>query len=1599
MSRKLMLSAVIFLFCLSPIFAGSVNLGTNVDDISVTVQESNSEKTVIRYEIGSYLQEPVQIDNLEYQVIGLIDEGIIQEKGAPSLPRISRSIIIPDEDRTEIKILESEYVEFTNVQVAPSKGNLTRQVNPADIPYKFGDTYSVDAFYPSETATLRDPYILRDYRGQVIDINAVQYNPVTKTLRIYTAIVVEVYSAGAGQVNTIPYRKNNSVLIEEFDKTYNRHFINYAYQTDKYTHLVDRGDMLIITYDSYHDAMLPLVNWKIQKGIKTTILDISAVGNNTTSIKNTIQSYYDDPDYNLAWVLLVGDHAQITSLSSGGGASDPSFVLLAGSDSYPDAFIGRFSAESVAHVETQVERTVAYESNPQGSDWFHKATGIASDEGSGVGHNGEADYTHMGYIRDDLLSYDYDVVDELYDPGASSSQVTSALNSGRGFINYVGHGSNTAWSTTGFSNTGVNALTNADKLPFIISVACVNGNFASTTCFGEAWLRATHNGSPTGAVGAYMSSINQDWVPPMHAQDESTDLLIAEVVTTFGGLCFNGSMKMIDLSGSSGIEMYETWHIFGDPSLQLWTDNPATMTVNHDDVFLIGLTEVSVEVSGVENALCAVTYNNEILGRGYTDATGTATIAFEGELPVGASVTLTVTAFNFLPYTTGITVITPDGPYLVYDLNDIDDFAGNNNGMVDYGETVGLGVQLKNVGPDAALAVGATLATGDSYVTITDGTESFGDIAGDNGTGYVSGAFEFSVAANVPDGHIISFDLTMTDGNDSTWVSSFSVTAHAPVLNFQAVTIDDASGNNNGVFDPGESVNISVAIGNTGSGEANGVTATLTESDTYISILDGAGSFDDIVSAGSAENTMDMFSADADGGCPRGHEVTFTIDVSAVNGFTTQLQFTTIIGDRVVFHSDDFSFNQGWTGLGGNAEWTIGVATGGSGADSYGSADPAIDHSPTGDNGVMGNDLTAGSGGDYTGGLSTTYWATSPVIDCGDFNGCTLEFWRWLGVEQNSYDHAYFEVYNGTSWVQLFANGSSTIDESSWTEQSYDVSAYADSNSNFMIRFGFGGTDGSMNWCGWNIDDLSIKGYGERSSADIAFDVENMTDSLVPGDNNSQTLWVFNESPESILRVTFSTDVGWLAFDTDQQYVDPLDSLPFLVTFESAGMDAGDYNGLLTFSCNDYTNQFDTIEVSMHLFAPVLDVATDPLTASCGAGETTTCQFTINNAGAGRLNYSIGCQMFDGKSRLASVTATGVTADPIGFHPLEDKGGDTEPFFGEVVRSAGGPDAFGYSWIDSDDASGPTYGWIDISAIGVPIVMTDDDSYGPVGIGFGFPFYDSTYADVYIGSNGVLSFGAGTTARTNQDIPSVTTPNNVIAMWWDDLDVAESGNVYYYYDNTNNRFIISFDNVPNYKSPDGTGSLSFQAILYPNGQILLQYGTMDHGEDASGHTSATIGLENVDGSDGLGVVYNADYMHDNLAISFKAARWMSVMPAGGSIEPFESQIITVNFDADELSNGEFGGQLTLVSNDPDLSTVTIPVSLSVASYVCGDVNGSGDVNVADAVYLINFVFKSGPAPDPMQAADANNDTQVNIADAVFLINFIFNGGAPPACTN
>jgi len=837
------------LFCLMILSVFALNaerIGINSNQLSVNVISSDDYSTVIDYSFGSFERMPVAINGETYYQITLRGEPLLLNAGSPSLPKISRSIVIPDAARMSVEASDFDYVDY-QMKIVPSKGNFTRNINPQDVPYTFSEVYSDNEFYPLTIADSNEPYILRDYRGLTVNFYPFSYNPVTETLRVYYNATIVVTNTGNDNVNIKDRR--SAKINSEFKEMYNNHFINL--NSERYEPVSEMGRLIVICHASFMDAITPYVEWKRQKGLQTDLYDVAEIGTNGNALKAFIQEQYDLND-GLVFVQLVGDIAQIPTVMVSGDASDPSYALLEGNDNYPDIFIGRFSAENVDHVNTQVERTVHYERDLNtDATWLEYGEGIGSSQGAGQGDDGEADWVHLNNIRADLLEevepyYNYQEVDQIYETnGGNASMVANGLNEGRGIINYCGHGSTTTWVTTGFSNSNVNQLVNDYKLPFINSVACVNGDFDGQTCFAEAWLRATNNttGVPTGAIAMYASSINQSWAPPMAAQDEVIDVLVGTSVDdtegkiTTGGLFYNSSCLMLD--EYNDIAMYKTWHIFGDCALVVRTATPETMTLSYQPSLFIGVDQLLVN-TGVENALACLSFEGQILGSGYTDVTGSVTLNLVNVPAVPTDLTLTVTAFNKVTEVGTVALIPNNGAYVVYNALELND----NNGLAEYGEEFSIDLSLNNVGSQSASNLNVIISSNDPYVNIlTDSTVV--ELINAESILNLEEAFTLQIAGNVPDQHTIAFTLRVYNETNE-WTSPFSIMANAPLFNIVDPVYTETTGNGNGRFDAGEIIEISFTVQNTGHAISPAGVATFICNNPYVTVTENISNFDQI---------------------------------------------------------------------------------------------------------------------------------------------------------------------------------------------------------------------------------------------------------------------------------------------------------------------------------------------------------------------------------------------------------------------------------------------------------------------------------------------------------------------------------------------------------------------------------------------------------------------------------------------------------------------------------------------------------------------------------------------------------------------------------
>ncbi len=288
---------------------------------------------------------------------------------------------------------------------------------------------------------------------------------------------------------------------------------------------------------------------------------------------------------------------------------------------------------------------------------------------------------------------------------------------------------------------------------------------------------------------------------------------------------------------------------------------------------------------------------------------------------------------------------------------------------------------------------------------------------------------------------------------------------------------------------------------------------------------------------------------------------------------------------------------------------------------------------------------------------------------------------------------------------------------------------------------------------------------------------------------------------------------------------------------------------------------------------------------------------------------------------------------PISHFDIEQKAdGKDNPLltFGNSIEGQGGPDAFGYKWIDSNEPNGPAYVWNDISSTGTLVsnwIATGtfepkDEGYaGPLPLGFNFKFYGNPKTQVYVSSNGFLHF-APLTANTftNAQIPNSAVPNEYIAPFWDDLDGRTQGTVHYKQDG--NRFIVQFTNWQRYSA---TGSLTFQVVLYSSGKILFYYNNMN-----ATLNSATIGIENAAGTIGLQTAYNAAYAANNKAVKLSAEPdWVSSSSLSGLLYNQNSFNVVLTFRSEDFTIGNYSMNMKIANNDPVTPTVNIPIKMKI----------------------------------------------------------------------
>jgi hypothetical protein len=343
---------------------------------------------------------------------------------------------------------------------------------------------------------------------------------------------------------------------------------------------------------------------------------------------------------------------------------------------------------------------------------------------------------------------------------------------------------------------------------------------------------------------------------------------------------------------SSKTATYHLFHHHSDAFSVLYSEIPQNLTVNHLPVFFVGMPQF--EVTANNGAVIALTVDGEIIG--VAEATGTPVNIDIPPVVPGDTIKVTITKANYYRYEFDVPVTSSTYPYVMYLQGVIDDSqGGNNDGIVNPGEVIDFGVWAKNVGTGTAQSVYGMLSLSDPYVSLTADSSWYGNILQDDSV-LSNPYYDFSVAANCPDGHQIELTLEFHDTNDSMFTSSPVIIVHSPGLLCQEYSV--TGGNGNGILEPGETADIILTLANEGSASAYGTEVTLLSSSSHITIVDNSGTFGTIAPGGSGSNTSDPFTVTAGVSAPYGMLVDCDLVVEA-GLYVDTLPFELAIGEPV----------------------------------------------------------------------------------------------------------------------------------------------------------------------------------------------------------------------------------------------------------------------------------------------------------------------------------------------------------------------------------------------------------------------------------------------------------------------------------------------------------------------------------------------------------------------------------------------------------------------------------------------------------------------------------------------------------------------------
>ena len=872
--------------------------------------------------------------------------------GQPSLPWHNVSLMLPQ--GTEALSIEVELSDFQTLEgnhnLYPYQTALTYS-NPVRKQFEKDEAlYASKSTYPAQTYGQLTTQYMNGVGFAFSAFTPVQYVPGTGEVRYATKATVRITTGAAKSDQTRRLWLNGDNATRAMRLAQNPEMLQ-TYNSRGRT--VGGYDLLVVTKQQWVDAFNEYVAFYQARGLRTRVVALETIistmegRDNQEKLRNYIIQEYEDNG--IMMVNLAGDVPDIPYrgfycyVTSGGGnqedfdmPADLYYAALDGTwnddndnrwgeigedDLLPEIGIGRMCFSNQSELNNMLHKAMTYQTNPVLGE-FHKVIMggehlYDNPETNGsqylellIGTHDDNGYTTTG------IPEDYEFT-RLYEEEGnwSGTLLRNAINQGTQYVHHDGHANTSyvaGWSNGDITNNNFSNVNGVNhNYTFFHTSGCICGDFSSD-CILERMTKIANFAVATFGNSRYgWFNEGQTEGPAIHLHRETEDAYYHDRIP-YGGMALR-ECKIETAPWVNAPGQYEEgalrWNFYdlnmmGDVAVSPWHDEPFTPEVNYSAELLVGITSTEVTVTnldgeGLKNFRCALFHGEDMVGVAYTDEDGNATIEFPEPIDFVDEMSLIVTGCDAWPQTLPVISLPGDCAYVIYDSYEISGGAQPN-----FGQSIALNMQIKNVGTVTANNVTATLSTDCEYVTLTDATETIANIQG-GATVTLDNAFAMDIADDVPNMTKADFILACTDGTD-TWESKFSIRLQAPNFAVTGILIEDSDGN--GHVDPGETVTAHITVKNTGLAAAP---------DTHVSIIC------DIPEITFEQNEFLQGAVDPDGEFTI--DFVFNLSEAAQLGVAYEIGFTVSSGHYLT--EDSFAFAVGnvvedWeTGNFNNFEW------------------------------------------------------------------------------------------------------------------------------------------------------------------------------------------------------------------------------------------------------------------------------------------------------------------------------------------------------------------------------------------------------------------------------------------------------------------------------------------------------------------------------------------------------------------------------------------------------------------------------------------------------------------------------------------------------